>query len=106
MTRPEAMKMIAEYEGKRPRGLDKFLSHVGLSEEEFMEVALSHGVSPYRHDVSETVSGPPIHDYDHWPTSGEMERSDTEAQLERWRRSRRTAAKPQVESAVAEVVEG
>lgn len=86
LTRPEALEMIAAFEGKRPSSLDLFLEYVGLEEEEFMDIAMSHGVSPYHHDPSKTTFGKKPHDYDEWPRHGSMPREETEAQLARWNR--------------------
>ncbi len=84
--RDEAMKMIKEYEGKRPPSLDIFLSYVGLTEDEFMEISLSHAVSPYEHDASKVTMGKKLHDFDEWPRFGAMPRAEAEVQLNRWRR--------------------
>lgn len=86
MNRDEALEMIQEFEGKRPPSLDIFLEFVGLTEEEFLEIALSHGVSPYRHDPSKAAPGRKVHDFDQWPRHGAMLREEAEVQLERWRR--------------------
>ena len=37
-----AEAIVEEYEGARPASLDIFLEYIGLSEEEFNEIALSH----------------------------------------------------------------
>jgi len=86
MTREEALRIISEHEGRRPASLDLFLDYVGLSEEEFLQIALSHGVSPYRHDPTATKRGKVTHDMQEWPRHGAMPREDAEVQLERWRR--------------------
>lgn len=84
LTREEALTMIQEYEGRRPPSLDIFLDYVGLSEEEFMEVALSHSVSPYEHDTSRVTEGTRVHDFAEWPRYGHLPRIDVEKQLNRW----------------------
>lgn len=83
LTREEALRLIKEYEGKRPPSLDLFLQYVGLTEPEFMEIALSHGVSPYRHDPAQTEPGQKTHDFEQWSRQGAMPREEAEAQLER-----------------------
>lgn len=85
MSRDEAMALIKSYEGKRPPSLDLFLSYIGLTEEEFWEVALGHGVSPYRHDREATGPGAQMPDFERWPRAGEMPHKDAEAQIRRWR---------------------
>lgn len=86
MDRETAMQLIRDHEGKRPPSLDIFLSYIGLTEEEFMKIALSHGVSPYEHDPSCVTEGRKTHDFEQWPRFGQMPRQDAEIQLDRWRR--------------------
>ncbi|MDO1445133.1 N-acetyl sugar amidotransferase [Rhodocytophaga aerolata] len=85
MTREEGMHMLQEYEGKRPPSLDLFLEFVGLSEKEFLEIAMGHGVSPYKHDPSTITEGTKMHDFDKWSKDGAMPREEAEVQLERMR---------------------
>lgn len=47
LDRETAMKLISEFEGKRPASLDKFLEYVGLSEIDFLEIAQGHNVDPW-----------------------------------------------------------
>jgi N-acetyl sugar amidotransferase len=86
MTREEGMKLVEEYENFRPPSLDLFLDFVGLDEEEFMEIALSHGVSPYKHDPQTTKVGRKMPDFDQWERKGGLSSEEAEVQLERWRR--------------------
>ena len=86
MTRDEAMKMVRQYEGKTPPSLGVFLDYVGLTKEEFMEVSLSHGVSPYHHDPSRERPGTRIHDFDEWYRREAMPRDEALRQLNRWRK--------------------
>jgi N-acetyl sugar amidotransferase len=44
LTRDEALKIIEQYDGKRPDSLTGFLKDIGMSEEEFMEIAQRHKV--------------------------------------------------------------
>jgi N-acetyl sugar amidotransferase len=89
MSRDQAIEIINKYENKRPPSLEIFLEYIGLNEEEFMEIALNHGVSPYVHDPAKTTAGRKTHDFDKWPRHGRMKRSDTEIQLEKWRLRRK-----------------
>lgn len=86
MSRDQAMAMVAEYEGKRPPSLDLFLKYVGLTEKEFLDIAMSHCVSPYKHDPDKTVRGKKTHDFNNWPTYIPMPRKQTEVQLNCWRK--------------------
>ena len=65
-TRDEGMKLIEEFDGKRPASLDLFLEMVDITEEEFMDIAMGQGVAPYEHDPSKTEAGEPLHDQDSW----------------------------------------
>lgn len=88
MSREEALKIIEEYEGKRPPSLDIFLDYIGLTEEEFIKAALSHGVSPYEHDPSKVKPGKILRDYDQWWRHGGLPREEAQRQLNRWQRLR------------------
>jgi N-acetyl sugar amidotransferase len=89
MSRADALALIKKYEGKRPPSLDLFLKFVGLTEEEFLQVALSHGVSPYRHDPASVKEGQKTHDFDKWEQRGEMPREEAEIQLSRWKKNQK-----------------
>jgi N-acetyl sugar amidotransferase len=66
MTREEAVALVKEHDGKRPASVDLFLEAVGIDEEEFMEIAMTHVVSPWAPDLSEIEFGKPLHDHDRW----------------------------------------
>jgi hypothetical protein len=85
LTREEALAIVGEYEGRRPPSLDLFLNFLGLTESEFLEVAMSHGVSPYQHDPAQVTPGRKTADFDQWMSDGAMPREEALAQLERWR---------------------
>ena len=91
MTREDGLKMAREFEGKRPPSLDLFLDFVGLTEAEFMEVAMSHQISPYLHDPAATVPGEKTHDFDHWTREGGMPKAEAQAQVIRWKQRGQTA---------------
>jgi len=85
-TRNEALHLIEKYEGKRPPSLDLFLKYIGLTEEEFLQIAMSHQVSPYQHHPEKIVPGKQVHDFNEWSRHGEMPRNDALTQLEKWKR--------------------
>ncbi len=87
MSREDALKLVERYEGRKPAALALFLEFVGLTEEEFMRVALAHGVSPYEHNPADTKPADLPWDYDQWPRHGGMPRAETEEMLARWERS-------------------
>lgn len=78
-------QLVEAYEGRRPPSLDLFLDFIGLTEDEFMAIALRHQVSPYVHDASSTQPGERLHDYDQWSKEGPMDRRETLVQLKRWK---------------------
>jgi len=86
LSREEALETIAEYEGRRPPSLDLFLKFVGLTEAEFLGIAKSHMVSPYRHDERLVKEGKRVADFDRWPRCGGMPRDEATVQLERFLR--------------------
>lgn len=87
LTREEAMEVVHRYENRRPPSLDLFLNYIGLTEDEFLEVAMAHGVSPYQHDPSTTTDGDRTPDFDTWPRFGSMPREVAVDLLGRWRKS-------------------
>lgn len=84
MTRNEGQHLIEDYEGKRPPSLDIFLDFIGMKEEEFMEVAMSHQVSPYVHEPEKTLPGAKTHDFDQWMRQGAMDREASQEVMRRW----------------------
>lgn len=85
LKKEDGERLIAEYEGKRPPSLDLFLEFVGLTEQEFIEIALAHQVSPYAHDPKKTLPGERMADFERWNRDGAMERADAEQQVIRWK---------------------
>lgn len=66
LSRKEGEKLMKKYDGKRPASLDVFLKYLDISEKEFMKIALSHQVSPYKHDPSKTKKGKELWDQKLW----------------------------------------
>jgi N-acetyl sugar amidotransferase len=92
LSREEGEHLIKTYEGRRPASLDLFLDFVGLSEHEFLEVAMSHQVSPYVHDPATTLPGARTDDFDQWSRDGAMVRIDADEILARWRSRKASVA--------------
>lgn len=46
-TREEGVRLVNEFDGKRPAALDLFLDYLGLTEEEFLKLIEPHVVSPH-----------------------------------------------------------
>ena len=66
LTRDEGLRLVEQYDGKRPASLDVFLRLTGLSEVEFMEIASQHQVHPHRHDPARVTPGAPLPDLKDW----------------------------------------
>ena len=81
----DGAKFVREYEGRRPPSLDLFLEFIGLTEQEFLDIAMSHRVSPYVHDPKATQPGEQMSDHDRWCKEGPMNRADAEEQVSRWK---------------------
>ncbi len=47
LTREEAQRLVAEYDGKRPVALNLFLDFLGVTEQRFMEIVAPHAVAPH-----------------------------------------------------------
>lgn len=66
LTREEGMKLVEEWEGKRPASLDVLLHWLNMTEAEFEEIANRHRVSPWLHDPSKTERGHELWDQHVW----------------------------------------
>jgi hypothetical protein len=86
LSKEEGERLVAEYEGKRPPSLDLFLDYVGLTEREFLDIAMSHQVSPHVHDPGSTPAGERLPDFERWPREGGMAREEAEWQVIRWKK--------------------
>jgi len=69
LSRDEAMKLVQEHDGKRPASLDVFLEYVGLTEKEFMQIALQHVVTPHTYNPNSVIPGEKLWDQDQWNRS-------------------------------------
>lgn len=88
LTAEEGRRLVAEYEGRRPPSLDLFLEFTGLTEEQFLDVAMQHQVSPYVHDAAATAPGERLADFGAWSREGAMPRDESLVQLARWKSRR------------------
>jgi len=66
MSREYGEKLANKFDGKRPASLDIFLEYLQLTEEEFLEVAISHQVDPQRFQPNQVENAPELHDMDKW----------------------------------------
>jgi len=69
MTRKQAMEYLKEFDGKRPASLDYFLEIMGMTEDEFMGLALKNVVSPWafsKEDAKKAKRGKELWDQKQW----------------------------------------
>ena len=66
LTRDQGLRLIEQYDGRRPASLDVFLRLTGLTEAEFMEIASQHEVHPHRHDPAKVTPGAMLPDQKDW----------------------------------------
>lgn len=72
LTREEGLKLMMEYDGKRPASLDLFLQYVGITEDEFFDVAMQHMVEPWVPNLVQIERGKPLHDHDKWDSTASL----------------------------------
>lgn len=87
LSREEGEILIEKYEGKEPQSLAIFLELVGLTKEEFYEIAQSHQVSPWKFSAIEKEIGEKLPDFNSWSREGKMKREEAEIQLNGWKKS-------------------
>ena len=85
ITHEERDEMVQLYEGKRPPSLDLFLDFVGLNEDEFLDIAMMHTVSPWQFEPDATNKGEKLADFDRWSRRGGMNRAESQAMVDAWR---------------------
>ncbi|MEK9968287.1 MAG: N-acetyl sugar amidotransferase [Ferrovibrio sp.] len=66
MTREEGLELMKEFDGKRPASLDIFLRYIGITEEEFEDIARQHVVAPHTWKNEPLPEGPKTWDFDLW----------------------------------------
>lgn len=66
MSREHAAKLIEQYEGKRPQSLDFILRIIGISEEEWRDIARAQAIPPYLHDFTTETPDEPLPDMSQW----------------------------------------
>ena len=75
--------MIKDYEGKKPKSLDLFLSYLNITEEEFYMIAMSHSVDPWKFDKSLYGVSEPLHDNSQWIEKPSLSRNTSKSMIER-----------------------
>jgi N-acetyl sugar amidotransferase len=66
MTKEEGKILVDKYHAKKPKSLEYFLKIMNITEEEFMDIALKHQISPWEYDKSKVTGGEKLHDQDNW----------------------------------------
>lgn len=87
LDRETGKQMVTEYEGKEPPSLEIFLEMVGLTKEEFYEIAESHTVSPWRMNAFKNEIGEKLPDFYQWTREGKMDRTEAIKQVDNFKKS-------------------
>lgn len=66
ITKPEAERLIAQHENRRPPSLDLFLEYLGISEDEFNTIVRKTVVPPHEPDFAHILPGERLPDFDAW----------------------------------------
>ena len=66
LSKEEADRLIAEWEGKKPPSLQIFLEYLDLSEEEFNNIVAKLVIPPYEPDFNSMQWGSKTPDFDQW----------------------------------------
>lgn len=66
LTRDQGMRLVAEWEGKRPASLDVFLHWMRMTEDEFYATVEKMCITPWQHDPTKTVRGKELWDQHVW----------------------------------------
>jgi hypothetical protein len=66
IAKPEADRLVAEFEGKKPPSLTLFLEYLGLTEQEFNDIVEKTVVPPFKPDFAHIAESPKTHDFDSW----------------------------------------
>ena len=86
LDRAAALEIIEKYEGRKPKSLETFLKCIGLTEGEFHQIAMSHSVSPYQHDITKTEEGVETGDYHACTSYTPIPKTEALEIMERWKK--------------------
>ena len=78
MTKDEGEQLDRRIRGRRPPSLDLFLEFIGLTEEEFLEIAMTHRSALTCTIRRSTRAGAMTADFERWSRDGAMARVDAE----------------------------
>lgn len=65
LTREEALEQ-EKFDARKPASLPVLLDFLGITEDEFNEIAMSHSISPWVYDANHVEQGPPLPDHELW----------------------------------------
>jgi N-acetyl sugar amidotransferase len=83
ISREEALKLITEYEGKKPASLYLFLEYINMTEEEFVEVVATHAISPWEAPSLLQIGKKPK-DFETWPHRSGVEKKEQVLAFNNW----------------------
>jgi N-acetyl sugar amidotransferase len=66
MTKEEGKVLVDKHHAKKPKSLEYFLKIMDITEEQFMEIALKHQISPWKYNDTLVTEGKKLHDQDQW----------------------------------------
>ena len=66
LSKEEADRLVAEWEGKKPPSLELFLEFLEMDESEFNEIVAKLAVPPHSPDFKTIQWGPRTSDFDRW----------------------------------------
>ena len=66
LDRDTALRLTQKHDGRRPASLDLFLEYLGLTDDELLEIAREHIVSPWQPEPASMPDGAPLHDMADW----------------------------------------
>ena len=70
VSKEEAERLVAEYEGRKPPSIELFLEYLGLTEQEFNDIVLKTVVPPFAPKFDEIRASEKTADFDKWYREG------------------------------------
>jgi hypothetical protein len=83
ISKSKAQENIDLYEGKKPESLKIFLELIGITEDEFYKIAISHTISPNKFEMKKD-NGKAPKDFSKWSREGAADRNITKNLIDEW----------------------
>jgi N-acetyl sugar amidotransferase len=83
ISKSKAQENIELYEGKKPESLKIFLELIGITEDEFYKIAISHTISPNKFELKNN-NGKAPKDFNKWSREGAADRNITKNVIDEW----------------------